>query len=125
MEAITIDTPPPSQPPAQAPAQPEAQVAPRLVAHKRLLAFINAMSEIERERFAVRCGTTVGYLRKAVCVGQELGESLSVRIETHTQDAISVRELRPDLADALERAGYVRASPAIRAYIAKANRVEA
>jgi hypothetical protein len=40
-------------------------------------------------------------------------------IETHTQDLVSIKELNPDLADVLERAGYVRANPAMRAYLAK------
>lgn len=76
----------------------------------RLLAYLNAMSLDERERFAKRCGTTVGYLRRAISTSQPLGEALSMRIECHTRDLVTLRELRPDFAEALEIAGYVRAS---------------
>jgi hypothetical protein len=94
-------------------------VEEKISAHRRLLAFINALSEPERENFAARCGTTVGYLRKAISIKQDLGSDLSLLIETHTQDLVSIKELNPDLADVLERAGYVRANPAMRAYLAK------
>jgi len=89
-------------------------------AYQRLRALLNALSESERESFATRCGTTVGYLRKAISINQDLGPELSLMLETHTQDMVTVAELRPNFAVALERAGYVRASPAIRAYLAKA-----
>jgi hypothetical protein len=86
----------------------------------RLLDYINAMAPLERERFAGRCGTTVGYLRRAISTGQQLGEALSVRLETHTQDVVTLRELRPEFAEELERGGYLRVSSAIRAYLNKA-----
>lgn len=59
--------------------------------------YINDMNPSKRDDFARRCGTTVGYLRKAICAGQKLGESLVINIERESGGVITCEELRPDV----------------------------
>jgi DNA-binding transcriptional regulator YdaS (Cro superfamily) len=58
--------------------------------------------------FCTACGTTEGYLRSAISRRIRLGETLCIQIERHSAGAVSIAELRPDLAEALSRAHYVR-----------------
>lgn len=62
----------------------------------RLLDLLNGMDKGEREAFALRCGTTVGYLRKSVSVRQKLRASTCALIERESGGAITRQELRPD-----------------------------
>lgn len=50
----------------------------------------------EQSSFAQRCGTTVGYLRKAVSVGQLLKVVVCVSIERETHGQVTRKDLRPD-----------------------------
>lgn len=68
-----------------------------------LLKFINALPRAERAAFAVRCGTTEGYLRRAVSGGIRLGESICINIERETASAIRCEMLRPDVDWAVVR----------------------
>lgn len=63
----------------------------------KLLAYLNNLSHEAREEFAKRCGTTVGYLRKASSVNQRLGEILCMRIGFESNGDIKPEDLRPDL----------------------------
>jgi DNA-binding transcriptional regulator YdaS (Cro superfamily) len=63
---------------------------------EKLIKYINAMPVIEREAFAFKCGTTVGYLRKACSVRQALGPVICLAIERTTNGAVTRRDLRPD-----------------------------
>jgi DNA-binding transcriptional regulator YdaS (Cro superfamily) len=58
--------------------------------------FLNAMPTGEQVAFARRCGTTIGYLRKALSTGAALGERLCVSIERESSGAVTRRDLRPD-----------------------------
>lgn len=64
---------------------------------EKLLAFLNALPMMEREPFAARCETTVGYLRKAISIEQRLGETLCMMIERNTAGVIRREDLRPDI----------------------------
>lgn len=66
--------------------------------NNKLRAYLNAMSTPDQEAFAERCGTTIGYLRKALSIGQALGEGLCMRIESASERAITCEDLRPDIA---------------------------
>lgn len=63
----------------------------------KLLAFINAMSQEERDEFAKKCETSIGYLRKAISTGQKIGESLCINIERESNRAIRCEDLRTDV----------------------------
>ena len=61
-----------------------------------LLDHLNSIPEPQRYGFAVACGTSVGYLRKACSKGQKLGAALCVSIERETDGQITRKDLRPD-----------------------------
>jgi len=64
---------------------------------KIILTYLASLPAQERDAFAQRCGTTVGYLRKAVSAGQRLGESLCMHIERESGGAITCEDLRTDV----------------------------
>jgi DNA-binding transcriptional regulator YdaS (Cro superfamily) len=63
----------------------------------KLLAYLNSLPLVEQTNFASRCGTSVGYLRKAVSAGQKLGESLCIALERESSRAITCEAIRPDV----------------------------
>ncbi len=63
---------------------------------KSLLSVLNALPTEAQHDLALRCGTSVGYLRKACSTGQALGPALCVSIEREFNGAVSRRDLRPD-----------------------------
>lgn len=58
--------------------------------------YLNSLPVAEQSSFAQRCGTTVGYLRKAVSVGQLLKAVVCVSIERETHGQVTRKDLRPD-----------------------------
>lgn len=64
---------------------------------ERLLVYLNSLAPAEREAFAGRCNTTVGYLRKACSKGQKLGETLCIRLAYESGGVVSCEDLRPDV----------------------------
>lgn len=63
---------------------------------KMLLIYLNGLSRQEQADFAQRCGTTVGYLRKACSTGEQLREKVCAMVETHSAGAVKRAELRPE-----------------------------
>lgn len=63
----------------------------------KLLAFIKGLGAVEKIGFATRCGTTLGYLRKAASTGQLLGESICINVERETGGLIRCETLRSDV----------------------------
>lgn len=62
----------------------------------KLLAYLNGLLPEEQKAFAARCGTTVGYLRKACSVGQAVGDTLCVRLCRESGGAFQPEDLLPD-----------------------------
>lgn len=62
-----------------------------------LLAFLKTLPKHRQKMFAVRCGTSIGYLRKAISIGQRLGESLCINIERESRGKVTCESLRPDV----------------------------
>lgn len=63
----------------------------------KLLAYLNSLPPTEQLAFADRCGTTTGYLRKAISINQRLSEGLCLRIGVESKGAIAAADLRPDV----------------------------
>ena len=63
----------------------------------KLLAYLNSLSPEAREGFAKRCETTVGYLRKACSVKQQLSEGMCLRIAVESGFVVKPEELRGDV----------------------------
>ncbi len=63
----------------------------------KLRAYLNAMHLQAQIDFAARCGTTIGYLRKAISAGQAIGEKLCISIERESNGAVRCEDLRQDV----------------------------
>ena len=63
---------------------------------EKLLKFLNALAKPDQTAFALACGTTVGYLRKAASSNQLLNIPTCVAIERETKGTVSRIDLRPD-----------------------------
>jgi len=57
--------------------------------------FLNSLPTDKQVEFAIKCGTTIGYLRKAIAAGQELGVEISVLIEKQSFGAVTRKNLHP------------------------------
>ena len=47
--------------------------------------------------FATSCGTSEGYLRKAISTQQRLGAALCVNVERESSGTVRCEDLRPDV----------------------------
>ena len=63
----------------------------------KLRSYINSLSAEARDDFARRCGTSIGYMRKAISVDQKFGAELCVLIERESRRAVHCEDLRPDV----------------------------
>lgn len=68
-----------------------------------LRAYLKGLSIDEQRSFAARAGTTIGYLRKALSVGQSLGASIVIALERESHGAVRAEQLRPDIEWAVIR----------------------
>lgn len=71
--------------------------------------YLNNLSVDGQESFAKACGTSVGYLRKLISTGQNIGEGLAITIERESDRKITCEQLRPDVDWA-----YLRGSAKLR-----------
>lgn len=62
-----------------------------------LKTYLSSLQPPERRYFADRCGTSLGYLYKAMSIGQRLGESLCINIERESAGLVTCEEMRPDV----------------------------
>lgn len=63
---------------------------------QKLKHFLKSMPPDERARFCVDCGTTEGYLRKAISQNQKLGPNLCIEIEKASGRKVTCEDLRDD-----------------------------
>lgn len=64
---------------------------------KKLLDYLNDLPKDRRVEFVTACGTSEGYLRKAISTDQRIGTSLCIAIDRASEGAISCEDLRPDV----------------------------
>ena len=64
---------------------------------EEILAYINSLTSEERAAFAVRCNTSVGYIRKVVSAKKKFGESLCIAFERETGGKVRCEMLRDDV----------------------------
>jgi len=60
-----------------------------------LRTFLNSLDSESQAAFAASCGTTIGYLRKAISTGQILSAGVCAQIELQTSRAVRRWDLRP------------------------------
>ena len=61
----------------------------------KLRIHLNSLAVIDQAAFAVRCGTTIGYLRKAISMGTEMKAKLCLAIERQSAGAVRCEDLIP------------------------------
>lgn len=64
---------------------------------QEILDYLRNLSPPERDAFAERCKTTVGYLRKAVSTKQQLGVELCISLDRESGGAVHCERLCPAL----------------------------
>lgn len=67
-----------------------------IIALMELKSFYLSMDPDERDRFAIRCGTSIGHFRNVV-YGKLCGEKLAINIERESAGCIRCEGLRPDV----------------------------
>lgn len=73
--------------------------------------YLNSLSSAELEVFASRCAASIAYLRKAISMGQPLGEGLCLRICAVSGGKLRPEILRPDVDWELLRCGLTKTAP--------------
>lgn len=61
-----------------------------------LKTFLSTMTMREQRAFALRCGTTIAYLRKVISTGKVLGTEICVRIEQESGNVVTRKHLVPN-----------------------------
>lgn len=64
---------------------------------EKLREYLNGLNPDEQERFARRCDTSVGYLRKAISTKQLLGPNLVIAIERESGGTVTCEDVRSDV----------------------------
>ena len=80
-----------------------------------LRTYLNQIPPTEQMAFAFRCGTSIGYLRKACSIKQKIGADLCIQIERESAGRVRVEDLRPDVDWAYLRATDCATQPEQRA----------
>lgn len=62
-----------------------------------LRTYLNSLPPSDQHQFAAACGTSLGYLRKAISAGQMLGEGLVINIDRESAGKVRCEDLRPDV----------------------------
>lgn len=64
-----------------------------------LRAYLATLKPADQAAYALRCGTTIGYLRKAICTRPRLDGALARRLDEESSGAVPKESLRPDVFD--------------------------
>jgi DNA-binding transcriptional regulator YdaS (Cro superfamily) len=64
---------------------------------EKLRAYLNSLSLDDQKAFSLRCGASIGYLRKAISINQQLSEGLCLRLAMESGFSLQPEDLRPDI----------------------------
>lgn len=62
-----------------------------------LLTYLNSLTPDQQRAYAARCGTSVGYLRKAISVRQRISSELAIELARESKGKVTVDSIRPDV----------------------------
>lgn len=62
---------------------------------EKLRLYLNSLAVTDQASFARRCGTSIGYLRKAISTGARMGAELCIAIERESVRAVLCDDLLP------------------------------
>lgn len=68
------------------------------VTMEKLRNYLKSLSTPEKEAFAKRCGTTLGYLRKAISLNNRFDVNLCIAVERESSGVVRCEDVRPDVA---------------------------
>lgn len=63
----------------------------------KLRAYLNSLSRAEQAEYAAACGTTIGYLRKALSTNPSLDGALCRLLDEQSAGLVPRQSLRPDI----------------------------
>ena len=66
--------------------------------------YLNSLDRDAQMAYAERCGTSIGYLRKALSRGQKFDGALVRRLDIESESAVKKADLRPDIWPELSEA---------------------
>lgn len=64
---------------------------------QEILDYLRSLQPQEQNAFAQRCGTSVGYLRKAASTKQQLGVELCISLDRESGGVLRFERLRPGM----------------------------
>ncbi|WP_045736780.1 hypothetical protein [Xanthomonas sp. MUS 060] len=64
---------------------------------KTLRAYLSTLAPAAQAEYAERAGTTIGYLRKAMSIGQRFDGALVRQLHLLSDGAVRLTDLRPDI----------------------------
>jgi DNA-binding transcriptional regulator YdaS (Cro superfamily) len=62
-----------------------------------LRSYLNALPTADQEAYAARCGTTLGYLRKAISTNPRPDVELVIALERESGGEVPCEDIRPDV----------------------------
>lgn len=62
-----------------------------------LRTYLRTLTPAKQSAYAKRCGTTIGYLRKALSTKPNLDGALVRKLDEQSRGAVSRNDLRPDI----------------------------
>lgn len=68
--------------------------------------YLNSLDLDAQMAYAVRCDTTIGYLRKALSRGQKFDGALARMLDIESGSAVKRADLRPDIWPELKEADH-------------------
>jgi len=68
---------------------------------EELRRYLSTLTPAQQSAYAIRSGTTIGYLRKSISVGTTRFDGALVKaLHKHSRGAVPLHSLRPDIWDA-------------------------
>lgn len=65
--------------------------------YQDLRLFLSTLPINGQQEYAKRCGTTIGYLRKAMSLGQKLDGALARKLDENSGGKVRKQYIRPDI----------------------------
>lgn len=59
--------------------------------------YLKTLTVVEQRAYAISCGTTLNYLRKALCINQRIGAALARRLDEQSGGYVKKQNIRPDV----------------------------
>jgi hypothetical protein len=76
-----------------------------------LRAYLATLTPKQQAAYAIRCGTTIGYLRKGLSIGAKFKGELVRKLDEESGGAVARTNLRPDIwPEAAPKAKHSRAA---------------